>query len=125
MRRVMICEDDPLIAMVLAQEVADAGSHVVGAFQSGIDAWNALDRLRPEIAIVDLRLADGDSGLQLAAHLVERGCRVIVVSGSTRVHPELARLEHSFVSKPVLPGIIGELTGSRQMCHSLTSTEQC
>lgn len=113
MKRVMICEDDLLLAMDLAREVEDAGSQVVGTFYSSFDAWNAADVLKPDIAIVDLNLADGESGLPLATHLVEQGCRVIVVSGSSLVHPELGRIPHSFVAKPVPNGIIAELAGSR------------
>jgi two-component system, response regulator PdtaR len=113
MKRVMICEDDLLLAMDLALEVEEAGSEVVGTFYSSMDAWDAADMLRPDIAIVDLNLADGDSGLPLATHLAEMGCKVIVVSGSTLVHPELGRIPHSFVAKPVPAGIIAELAGTR------------
>lgn len=113
MKRVIICEDDLLLSMDLAHEVQEAGSEVVGLFYSSFDAWRAAEILRPDIAIIDLNLADGESGLALATHLVEMGCRVIVVSGSTLVHPELGRIPHSFVSKPVPAGIIAELTSSR------------
>ncbi|HEX5666939.1 MAG: response regulator [Hyphomicrobium sp.] len=113
MKRVMICEDDLLLAMDLAHEVEEAGSQVVGTFYSSFDAWDAAAILRPDIAIVDLQLADGDSGLSLATHLAALGCKVIVVSGSTLIHPELGRIPHSFVSKPVPAGIIAELTGTR------------
>ena len=112
MKRVMICEDDLLLALDLAHEVQEAGSEVVGTFYSSFDAWRAADILRPDMAIIDLNLADGESGLALATHLVEIGCRVVVVSGSTLVHPELGRIPHSFVSKPVPAGVIAELTGS-------------
>jgi len=119
MKRVMICEDDLLLAMDLAHEVQEAGSQVVGTFHSSFDAWRAADILKPDIAIIDLNLADGESGLCLATHLVEIGCRVIVVSGSTRVHPELGRIPHSFVAKPVPDGIIAELTGSRAVISTI------
>jgi DNA-binding NarL/FixJ family response regulator len=109
----MICEDDLLLAMDLAHEVEQAGSQVVGTFYSSFDAWDAAAILQPDIAIVDLQLADGDSGLPLATHLAQLGCKVIVVSGSTLIHPELGRIPHSFVLKPVPAGIIAELTGTR------------
>jgi ActR/RegA family two-component response regulator len=112
MKRVMICEDDPLLAMSLAREVEEAGSLVVGTFHSSFDAWTAADVLRPDIAIIDLALADGDTGLPLSVHLAQQGCRVIVVSGSALVHPELGGIPHAFVSKPVPCGLIAELTGS-------------
>ncbi|MCU0736507.1 MAG: response regulator [Methylotetracoccus sp.] len=99
-----------MLAMELAFEVEQAGSQVVGTFYSSDDAWDAAEVLKPDIAIVDLNLADGDSGLPLATHLVEQGCKVIVVSGSDLVHPELGRIPHLFVSKPVPAGIIAELT---------------
>lgn len=109
MKRVMICEDNPILALDLAEAVEDTGSLIVGCFSSSLDARAAAHALRPEIAIVDLQLADGDSGLKLALHLVNLGCRVIIVSGSPRNHPELALIPHSFVSKPVPSGVVANL----------------
>lgn len=111
MKRVIICEDDPLLAIDLAHQVEDAGSVVCGTFSSSFEAWRAASVINPDVAIIDLRLADGDSGAALATHLAAQGCKVIVVSGSTVPHSELSQIPHCFVSKPVPIGVIAELTG--------------
>jgi len=62
-------------------EVEEAGSQVVGTFYSALTRGDAAAILAADIAIVDLQLEDGDSGLSLATHLAALGCKVIVVSG--------------------------------------------
>lgn len=112
MKRVMICEDDPLLAIDLAHQVEEAGSDVCGSFASSFEAWQAAPLINPDIAIIDLHLADGDSGAALATRLAAQGCKVIVVSGSTIPHSELGQIPHCYVSKPVPVGAIAELTGT-------------
>lgn len=111
MTRVMVCEDDLVLALDLAAQVEEAGGEVVGIFYSSSEAWKAARLLKPDIAIIDLKLSDGESGFALANNLAAQGCRVIVVSGSTALHPELGLIPHLYVSKPVPEGVIAELIG--------------
>jgi len=113
MKRVIICEDDPLLAIELADEVERAGSEVCGIFHNSFDALRAAVVLKPEIAIIDLNLADGDTGVLLATHLADSGCRVIVVSGSTAAQPGLGRISHAYIAKPIPAGAIRQLAGTR------------
>ncbi len=110
MKRVMICEDDPIQAIGLLEEVESAGADICGCFEDSTEAWRAAQLLKPDIAIVDLSLADGNTGVDLALKLVGLGCRVVVLTGSTDQHPALGRISHCFVAKPIPPGAIFELT---------------
>lgn len=85
--RVLICEDDPLLAADLAAIVVEAGHAVCGVFHNAQEALNSATELKPDLAIIDLTLADGDTGGALARTLQSRAsaslsCRAIRTSAS-------------------------------------------
>lgn len=70
MKRILIIEDEEMLAELLEEAVAEAGFDVCGVARSVKDAV-ALGRLhRPELAIVDVHLIDG-LGTTVAQFLVE------------------------------------------------------
>lgn len=107
---VIICEDEPLQAIELAEHVTSAGADVIGTFRSAAEARAALTTLRPDLALIDLGLADGETGAALAVELASRDCRIIILSGSDEAQPALGRIAHTFVAKPLPMGVVGELT---------------
>jgi DNA-binding NarL/FixJ family response regulator len=109
MIRVMICEDDPLVALDLASAVANAGATTCGTFSTSVVAIKAARALKPDFALVDLRLADGDTAGAIAATLEELGCKVVIVSGGSRTDPVLFAIPHVFVAKPVADGVLAEI----------------
>ena len=116
MKRVLICEDEPLIALDLETMVYDAGHQPVGPARTYSEALELAETSRPAVAIIDLNLADGVTGANVARALSERGTRIIVLSGVTDVLPALAGIPHVFIRKPVNPDAviaILELEGRR------------
>ncbi len=80
--RVLILEDDPLIAMDLQAIVEGEGHEVVGAFASLAEAREHLgDRF--DFALLDIDVTDGKS-FELAAALSDRRIPFAFVSGSNR-----------------------------------------
>jgi DNA-binding response OmpR family regulator len=78
--RFLIVEDSLLIAMDLEEAVERSGHQVIGIAPDMKVALNyATDA---DIAFVDVRLADGETGPQLARILVERGLLVIFITGN-------------------------------------------
>jgi DNA-binding response OmpR family regulator len=71
-RRVLIVEDDPLIAMDLQHILEDAGGVVIGPADSLASAFAIVQRDQVDAAVLDVRLETGDS-LPLANLLHERG----------------------------------------------------
>lgn len=121
--RVLICEDDPLLAMELEAEVAEAGAACCGT-AAGFDEALALARLaRPDLALVDLNLADGPSGARLAAELHDLGARVVVISGSQRIDRRLGRMPHLYLSKPVPAAVLQDVL--RNLLNALPRTGEC
>jgi CheY-like chemotaxis protein len=60
---VVIIEDEPLIALDLAQLVNDLGHRVVRVARTADQAIEATRRLKPGLVLADIHLADGSSGL--------------------------------------------------------------
>lgn len=106
MKRVLICEDEPLIALDLEQMVYDVGHEPVGPVRTFSDALELAESARPAVAIIDLNLADGTTGANLARLLHERGIRIVVLSGMTDVNPALAGIPHVFIPKPINPDAV-------------------
>ena len=105
--KVVIVEDDALIAMDVESFVEDAGHTVVATATTASDAIAAVDAHRPDVVLMDLRLADGSFGGDAAREILVRyGIRSIFLSGN--LDPETRRalsdLEPiALISKPFRP----------------------
>lgn len=82
-KRVMLVEDEALIAMDVAAELEDAGHDVLGPFGREDEALAALERDAPDVALLDVNLGEGDS-FALADALRAQGAAVIFLSGHGR-----------------------------------------
>ena len=83
---VLIVEDEGLVALEIETFLAGAGHDVVGAAADRAGALALARAERPDLALVDVRLARGDSGLDLAADLTELGVPVLLVTGNCPQH---------------------------------------
>ena len=71
--RVLIVEDDMLIALDVEHALREAGYDVCGVATSEAEALELAERLRPEMAVVDISLGPGD-GRVVAKTLCRRLC---------------------------------------------------
>ena len=96
--RILILEDDPLIALDIQLIVEGCGHEVVHLCGSLADLRASMDDA-PDFAFLDIDLPDGKS-YELAARLEERGIAFAFVSGSRPGElPE--NLRHAlFIPKP-------------------------
>ena len=106
MSTVLICEDDPLLALDLAQNVEDAGHQLHGVYSTAEAALSESKTVMPDTAIIDLALADGETGAMLARTLQLSGVRVIIVSGHSNVNAGLDSVPHTFASKPLTSELV-------------------
>jgi two-component system, response regulator PdtaR len=80
--RVLIIEDDVIIAMHLAMLVAEFGHEVVATVRSASEAVTQAMALTPDVALMDIRLARG-GGVDAARELHERqALRCIFISAN-------------------------------------------
>ena len=99
--RVMIVEDQALLAMELELVVAECGCHVIGAAMDMAGAFAIAERDRPDLALIDLNLLDGMTGPQIAERLVnEFGSAVVFLTANPEQIPEGFVGALGVVSKP-------------------------
>jgi len=79
MARVLIVEDSFVVAQMIESVVLEQGHSVVGAAPNATAALAIARRLKPDLAIVDLQLADGDVGEELARTLISETSASILV----------------------------------------------
>lgn len=83
MHRVLIAEDEALVALGLAELMVSAGHSVVAVAPRADVALDIATRHRPDLCLFDLRLADGTDGLAAALQVQNRlHLPVIVISAS-------------------------------------------
>jgi DNA-binding NarL/FixJ family response regulator len=104
--RVLIVEDHALIALDLQLTLAEHGAEIVGIAASGEDGVALARRLRPDLVLMDVRLAGAIDGIDAATAVADiPGTRLVFVTGNND-EPTLARIRRigSFpvVAKPVL-----------------------
>jgi len=87
-RRVLIVEDNTLVGMGLAKQLAKCGHTVVGQAANAEEALLLFNEGNPDLVILDIRLRDKTDGIDLAAKLrTIRRVPMIIVSAF--VEPEL------------------------------------
>lgn len=77
--RVLIIEDEPIIAMDIESIVADAGHAVIGVAQTHDEAVRIGATERPDLILADIRLADESSGIDAVNDLLARHADVPVI----------------------------------------------
>ncbi len=86
--KVMIVEDEMLLAMELESEVEAAGHTVVGMAASSDQVPDIVHGMSPEFAFVDIHLQDGPTGIDVGRMLAEKHIPYIFVSGNIKKLPK-------------------------------------
>lgn len=77
----MIVEDEALVAIVLRDELQEAGYKVLDLTDRHAEALEVAKAEKPDLALVNIRLAGRDDGIELAEHLKALGIPVLFISG--------------------------------------------
>jgi PAS domain S-box-containing protein len=110
--RVMIVEDEALVAMLLTESLTTLGCSVVGPFSRCSDAIAAVEANGIDAAILDVNL-DGEMVYPLADLLIERGVPFIFVTGYgaesidhrfTHIHVIQKPVERHVLQRIFVPG---------------------
>lgn len=98
---VAIAEDEVLIADLLQQIVETSGHAVVGCARTGDELVTVVERERPDLVLVDIKLARGSDGLA-AAQTVQRRFGVPAIAITAHLTAEEAEKAGllGFLSKP-------------------------
>lgn len=102
LKRILIIEDEPLIALEIEEMLEALGYSAVGQAASVEEALSAIDRTAPNIAVVDANL-NGESVDTILATLQARKIAFIIVTGFSRdsLPPIVETSRIPVVTKPV------------------------
>ena len=84
--KVLIVEDEGLIAMDIEGTVEDEGHVVAGWATSADEAIRLYDSSNPDIVLLDIQLLHGTSGLDVAKHLRQRtGAKYVFMTANAKM----------------------------------------
>lgn len=100
--KILIVEDEALLAMDVEMMVEDSGHIAVGEAASLYDVENFDDDLDPDLAFVDMHLAEGTNGLQVSALIQKRwpDAVIIFVTANPLMIPDDFAGAHGVIPKP-------------------------
>ncbi|QKV19028.1 response regulator [Oricola thermophila] len=109
--RVLIIEDEPLIAMDIQAMVEDLGHTVTGIARTHDEAVGMFGEERPGIVLADIQLADGSSGLDAVNEMLRQiSVPVIFITAFPEKLLSGERPEPAFlVTKPFEPSAVSAL----------------
>lgn len=111
--RIILVEDDALIALDIASLLEDLGHEVCAEAADACTAFTLASDDPPDLAVVDIRLARNTDGGRLARLLYDRlGVRSLFVSGSITedFRREMASINPlGFLGKPVTRRNLGAM----------------
>jgi len=114
---VLIVEDEVLLAEELAFLVREAGLREVGRAMSSYEAVALAARLAPDIALVDVHLRDGPTGIE-AARMIVQDVGAVVLFMTANV----ARLPSDYAGAC---GVIGKPYSEHAVKTALAYLEVC
>jgi two-component system, response regulator PdtaR len=102
--RILIAEDEALIALELTESLEHDGHEVVGPATTMAEALALCEAGPPELALLDINLGDGSSGVTLARALLARwGVPSIFASGQPMEARRARDIALGYIEKPYQP----------------------
>ncbi len=101
MLKILVVEDDLMIADMAEEILVEAGYDVCGIARTVDEGVALARRYKPDLALIDLRLADGGLGTSIAAQLVPFGALGILYATGNMAQVILFDTDgHACISKP-------------------------
>jgi DNA-binding NarL/FixJ family response regulator len=88
MAKVLIVENELLIALRIQSTLSEAGHEIVGVAANSKDALALAAEKMPEIAIVNISLDHGESGIEVAKLLSQQASRPQIVFHTAAADPQ-------------------------------------
>jgi two-component system, response regulator PdtaR len=103
--RVLIAEDDPLIALALVERVRSLGHEPVGPARDGAEAVELARTTSPDLYLFDVEMPNVD-GLEAASQLSDEGLRrpVVIITGvgdDNLIERSIATGVSAYLTKPI------------------------
>ncbi|CAO3431120.1 response regulator [Azospirillum endophyticum] len=104
--KILIIEDEYLIAEGVALTLQSAGHDVTGIAEDLPSALALAGRETPDMAFVDIKLANGSSGLDVARELKTMGIPCVFATGNPPSKAQAGGVGLGYISKPFSPRVL-------------------
>jgi CheY-like chemotaxis protein len=109
-RRVLIVEDEALIAGLIEKILGDAGCTVIGPVASAKHALNIIEQGPIDAVLLDISAGD-EEAYPVADLLADRGIPFMFVSGYAQRDMPVKYRQYAYISKPFEPAEMLALLG--------------
>ncbi len=107
--RVLVVEDEAMVAMLVEDILADAGCRVIGPAPNAEEALRLVREAAPDAASLDINLGSGEV-YPVAEELASRGVPFVLVSGYDRENVLARYRRWPILQKPFTPeGLVAAL----------------
>lgn len=79
--RILVLDDDPLLALDLGATLEEGGFSLFGICHSVSEAEEMMAADTPDAAVLDVNLGRGETSLPVAQHLRDKGVPFVLLSG--------------------------------------------
>ena len=104
--RILIVEDELLIAIHVETSLSEEGHQIVGIARGSETALALGRRLKPDLALVDVHLVDGETGPEIGRHLKDMGVPVLFMTANPEELPDGMAGALGVVPKPVAEHVL-------------------
>ena len=112
MTRILIVEDEPLIAAFVSTVLSDAGYEITGIAADESSAVTQASRVVPDFVVMDIKLANNSDGVELARRL-QCGRSIPILFTS-------AYLDHHTLKRAAATNPVGFLQNRPKLCCLLS-----
>ena len=120
MLKVLIAEDDLMIADMAEEILVRAGYEVCGIARTVAEAVELVRDRKPDLAVIDMRLAEGGFGTEIAAQLSDLVQLGILYASGNMLHTMLTATNgHACLAKPYRSG---DLVRSLEIVSEIIAT---
>lgn len=109
-RKVLVVEDEPLVAMLVEDALLEAGYTVLGPAVTVKDALRLLGQDRPDALVLDLNLG-GEVSTPVADAAAARGIPYVIATGYGAAGVPIAHRGAAVLAKPYDPDHLTALIG--------------
>jgi DNA-binding NarL/FixJ family response regulator len=117
--RILIVEDDALTAAAFAAALNDAGHEVVAITENGSAAPAKAERLHADLALIDITLRDGRTGLAAARALHDDRVETVLVSGDANLRAKAESVQAlGYIAKPADANAVARVVSNIERHHA-------
>jgi DNA-binding NarL/FixJ family response regulator len=117
--RILIIEDDALTAAAFAAALNDAGHQVVAIADTARAALANAGSARADLALVDITLRDGRTGLAAARALHKDHIETVLVSGDANLRAKAEQVHAlGFIAKPADANAVARAVSGLEQRHA-------